>query len=67
MQFQTKIMQGDRTATGIRVPDDIIAALGPSRRPPVRVTIKGYTYRTTVASMNGAFMFGVSADVRKNA
>ena len=45
----------------------MIAALGPSRRPPVQVTVNGYAYRTTVAVMNGTFMFGVSADVRRNA
>ena len=67
MRFRTTILQSNKTATGIRVPDDVIAALGPSRRPPVQVTVNGYTYRTTVAVMNGAFMFGVSADVRKNA
>ena len=67
MRFRTTIVQGDRTATGIRVPDEVIAALGPGRRPPARVTVNGYTYRTTVASMKGAFMFSVSADVRKNA
>jgi len=67
MRFRTTIVQGDKTATGIRVPDDVIAALGPSRRPPVQVTVNGYTYRTTVAVLNGTFMFGVSADVRKNA
>jgi len=67
MRFRTTIVQGDKTAMGIRVPDEVIAALGPSRRPPVRVTVNGYTYRTTVAVMNGAFMFGVSADVRRNA
>lgn len=60
MKFHTTIVQGEKTATGIRVPDDIIADLGSSRRPPVRVTVNGYSYRTTVASMNGAFMFGVS-------
>ena len=67
MRFRTTIVQGDRTATGIRVPDEVIAALGPGRRPPVRVTVNGYTHRTTVESMKGAFMFSVSADVRKNA
>jgi Bacteriocin-protection, YdeI or OmpD-Associated/Domain of unknown function (DUF1905) len=67
MRFRTTILQSNKTATGIRVPEDVIAALGPSRRPPVQVTVNGYTYRTTVAVMNGAFMFGVSADVRKNA
>lgn len=67
MRFRTTILQGDKTATGIRVPDEVTAALGPSRRPPVRVTVNGYSCRTTEASVNGTFMFGVRADVRKNA
>jgi hypothetical protein len=67
MQFRTTILQSDKTATGIRVPDEIIAALGTSKRPPVRVTINGYTYRSTVAVMGGVFMVGVSAEVRKGA
>jgi hypothetical protein len=67
MHFHTTVLQSGKTATGIRVPDEVIAALGPSRRPAVLVTVNGYSYRTTVASMNGAFMFGVSADNRKNA
>jgi hypothetical protein len=67
MKFNTTITQGEKTATGIRVPDDVIAALGSGKRPSVRVTLNGYTYRTTVAVMGGAFMFGVSADVRKKA
>ena len=67
MRFRTTILQSNKTATGVRVPDDVIAALGPSRRPPVQVTLNGYTYRTTVAVMSGAFMFPVSADVRANA
>jgi hypothetical protein len=66
MRFRTT-MQGDKIATGIRVPDEVIAALGPSKRPPVQVTVNGYTYRTTLAVMKGTFMFGVSADVRKSA
>ena len=67
MRFRTTILQSNKTATGVRVPGDVVAALGSSRRPPVQVTVNGYTYRTTVAVMNGAFMFPVSADVRANA
>jgi Bacteriocin-protection, YdeI or OmpD-Associated/Domain of unknown function (DUF1905) len=64
MRFRTTILQNGKTATGIEVPAEVMAALGPSRRPPVRVTINGHTYRTTVATMGGAPMFGVSAVVR---
>src|SRR5439155_26983423 len=54
-------------ATGIRVPAEVVASLGQSKRPPVRVTINGHTYRSTVASMGGVFMLGVSAAVRESA
>jgi Bacteriocin-protection, YdeI or OmpD-Associated/Domain of unknown function (DUF1905) len=67
MRFHTTILQNGKTATGIRVPDEVMATLGPGRRPPIRVTLNGYTYRTTVGSVDGVLMFSVSADVRKNA
>jgi hypothetical protein len=44
-----------------------VARLGSSKRPAVRVTISGHTYRSTVASMGGRFMPPVSADVRAGA
>jgi hypothetical protein len=64
MRFRAKIEATGKTAAGIHVPDEVVAALGPSRKPPVRVTIRGYTYRSSVASMGGVFMLGVSNDVR---
>ena len=42
-------------------------ALGGGKRPPVRVTINGYTYRSSIAVLNGVFMLGVSAQVREQA
>ena len=67
MRFRTKILQAGKTATGIEVPAKVVAALGSSKRPPVRATINGYTYRSTVAVMGGTFMLGVSDEVRKAA
>lgn len=67
MKFRTTIQQGDKTATGIRVPPEIVESLGVGKRPPVRVTINGYTYRSSIAVMGGDFMIGVSAEVRKGA
>jgi hypothetical protein len=67
VRFRTKILQSGKTATGIEVPAKVVAALGSSKRPPVRATIKGYTYRSTVAVMGGTFMLGVSDEVRKAA
>lgn len=67
MRFRTTILQGDKTATGIRVPNEIVAALGHGKRPPVAVTINGFTYRSTVAVVSGEFMVGVSAENRAGA
>ena len=44
MRFHTTILQAGKTATGIRIPDEIVEGLGAGRRPPIRVTINGYTY-----------------------
>ena len=64
MRFRTTIELGGKTATGMRVPPEVVEALGSGKRPAVRVTIKGYTYRSTVAPMGGVFMLQVSAEVR---
>jgi hypothetical protein len=67
MRFHATILQGDKTATGIHVPDEVVEALGSGRRPAVRVTINGFTYRSTVAVVSGNFMVGVSAENRAGA
>jgi hypothetical protein len=64
MRFRTMIRQSGRTATGIQVPDEVVEALGAGRRPAVKVTVNGYTYRSTVAVMGGAFMISLSAEHR---
>lgn len=67
MKFRAKLLLGGKTATGIQVPDKIVAGLDAGKRPAVRVTINGYTYPSTIASMGGVFMLPVSEEVRKNA
>lgn len=67
MRFRTTILQAGKTATGTQIPDEIVAKLGAGKRPPVKVTIKGHTYRSTVAPMGGVFMVGVSAGNREAA
>ena len=66
-RFRAVIQLGGKTATGIEVPPEIVTSLGTSKRPSVRVTIRGYTYRSTVASIGGVFMLPVSAEVRERA
>jgi Bacteriocin-protection, YdeI or OmpD-Associated/Domain of unknown function (DUF1905) len=67
MRFHTTILQAGGTATGIRIPDEIVESLGAGKRPPVRVTINGYTYRNTVAVYGGEYLVGVSAEHRAGA
>jgi len=64
VRFRTTIMAAGKTAAGFEVPAEVVQALGAGRRPPVRVTINGYTYRNTVAVMGGTYMIGVSNEHR---
>src|SRR5688500_13465428 len=67
MEFRTTVVLGGKTATGLQVPDDVVEALGAGKRPPVVVTLGGYTYRTTVAPMGGAFWIPLAAEHREAA
>ena len=67
MKFRTTILQGGKTATGIEVPESVMAALDAGRKPAVRVTIGDYTYRSTVATVDDKSMVGVSAEHRARA
>jgi hypothetical protein len=64
MKFRTTIRTEGKTAMGFEVPPAVVDALGAGKRPPVRVTINGYTYRNTVAVLGGKYMIGVSSDHR---
>jgi len=67
VKFRATLELGGKTATGFAVPEKVVKGLGSSKRPAVRVTINGHTYRSTVASMGGRFMVGVSAENRERA
>ena len=67
MEFRTTVVQSGKTATGLQVPDDVVAALGGGKRPPVTVTLGGYGYRTTVAPMGGAFWIPLAGEHREAA
>lgn len=67
MEFRTTVVLGGKTATGLQVPDDVVEKLAAGKRPPVVVTIGGYSYRTTVAPMGGAFWIPLAAEHREAA
>jgi Bacteriocin-protection, YdeI or OmpD-Associated/Domain of unknown function (DUF1905) len=67
MRFRTRIVQSGKTTTGIQVPEEVMEALGSGKRPAVKVTVNGYSYRSTVATMDGVAMVSLSAEHRAGA
>lgn len=64
MKFRTTIELGGKTATGFAVPDKVVDGLDSGKRPAVKVTINGFTYRTTVARMGDRYLIPLNADNR---
>jgi hypothetical protein len=67
MRFRTTIVQSGKNTTGIQVPEEVMEALGAGKRPAVTVTVNGYRYRSTVASMGEVAMVSLSAEHRAGA
>jgi hypothetical protein len=67
MKFTTVIELGGKTATGFEVPAEAVEALGQGKKPAVKVTIGGHTYRSTVAVYGGKYMLPLSAENRNAA
>lgn len=66
--FTTTVLKDqEKSATGLPVPAEVLAVLGKGKKPPVVVSLNGYTYRTTVAAMSGVFMLPLSAEHREAA
>lgn len=64
MRFRTVVELRGATATGVQVPLEIVEALGAGKHPPVRVTINGFTYRSSIAFYRGEIVLGISAENR---
>ncbi|NQX26440.1 DUF1905 domain-containing protein [Microbacteriaceae bacterium VKM Ac-2854] len=63
MKFSSTMFQTGNN-TGIEVPPEVVEALGGGKRPAVNVTVNGYAYRSTVASMGGRYLIAFSSDKR---
>jgi len=58
----------DSAACGIIVStDEVVRAFGRKSRIPVRATLNGYEYRSSLSPMGGCHVLPVNADVRKSA
>jgi len=64
MEFDTQVLLGGKTATGLPVPAEVVEALDAGRQPKVHVTIGGHSYRSTVAVRGGQFLIPLSAENR---
>jgi hypothetical protein len=67
MKFHAVVELNGKTATGIPVPEQIVTGLEGGKRPKVKVTINGFSYRSSVGSMGGRSMLPVSAQIRADA
>ena len=66
MRFRATLQLEGKTATGFAVPGEVVEAIGRGKkRPPVTVTIRGYTYRSTVAAYGDVFMLPLAAEHRE--
>jgi len=64
MRLRAELQATGGNTTGFQIPDSIVDSLGGGRRPKVAVTVKGSTFRTSIARMGDAFWLGVSAERR---
>src|SRR5690349_21217406 len=60
----TALKDEGKNATGLSIPPEIIASFGKQKRPPVIVTIGGYSYRSTVAAYGDVFMLPLAQEHR---
>lgn len=67
MKFTAEIFTGGGQTAGFWIPDDVMKSLGDKKRIPVRVTLNGYTYLSTIASYEGKQAVGISIENRENA
>ena len=64
MRFRTTIKASGKNTAGIPIPEAVVEALGAGRKPPVTVTVNGFTYRSSIATVDGGPMVGLSAERR---
>jgi bifunctional DNA-binding transcriptional regulator/antitoxin component of YhaV-PrlF toxin-antitoxin module len=67
VRFTTTVLLGGKTATGMVVPDEVVEALGAGKKPAVTVTLRGHSYRSSIASRGGRFLIPLSAENREAA
>ena len=67
MRYTTTLLLDGTSATGVAVPPEVVEALGGGGRIPVRVSINGVEYASSVVTMKGQTRIPVSAEIRSAA
>jgi hypothetical protein len=67
LKFRTTIELGSKTATGFEVPAEVVEELAAGKKPKVKVTIGGHSYRSTVAVYGDRYMVPLAAEHRNQA
>ena len=52
---------------GLEVPPEVVAALDAGKRPAVRITINGHSWKSRIAIMRGRYLLGLSNANRQSA
>ncbi|MEU4196506.1 YdeI/OmpD-associated family protein [Kribbella sp. NPDC026611] len=67
MKFTAELLLTGKNTAGFEVPESVVESLGGGGRPKVSVTVKGYTFRTSIARLGGRYLLGFSAERRTEA
>jgi Domain of unknown function (DUF1905)/Bacteriocin-protection, YdeI or OmpD-Associated len=67
MKFRAELIGTTSSGSYVVVPPNVMKRFGGRTRVPVRATINGVTWRTTIANMGAGPMIGVTASTRKGA
>jgi hypothetical protein len=59
MRFRT-IVEPPEPMRGLEVPAEVVESLGVAKRPPVKITINGHSWRSRIAVMRGRYLIGLS-------
>ena len=65
--FRSTVELGGKTATGLRLPAEAVAALGTTKKPKVVVTVGRHSYRSTVALYGGEYFVPLNRQNREAA
>ena len=66
MKFRTYV-EPPEPMRGLEVPAEVVESLGQGKRPRVRITINGHSWRSRVAIMRGRYLLGLSIANRQAA